>query len=145
MKKSKYRLWLLTKRKEKWGAKKRSPQGEPIDSVSAQDGRWMFSITIIIIRSKLLNERIYVLILDDRKNSSERGRIGASSETMVEEVLTIGVMREDWSKNRGLNGNCGASRMLELCEQVRLCHGKRWRRRWRRVVFHLHLQLQLLL
>ena len=88
----------------------------------------MFSITIItiiIIRSKLLNERIYVLILDDRKNSSERERIGASSEAMVEEVLTIGVMREDGSKNRGLNRNCGASRMLELCEQVRLCHGKR--------------------
>ena len=98
-----------------------------------------------MIRSKLVNERINVVIVDDRKKRSERERIGASGEAMVEEVLTRCVVRQDGSKKRGLNGNCGASRVLELCDQIRRCHGKRRRRRWRwRWVFDLQLQQQLL-
>ena len=86
----------------------------------------MLSIIIIlmmIIRSKLVNERINVVILDDRKKRSERERIGSSGEAMVEEVLTRCVVRQDGSKKRGLNGNCRASRVLELCDQIRCCHG----------------------
>ena len=77
----------------------------------------------MIIRSKLVNERINVVILDDRKKRSERERIGSSGEAMVEEVLTRCVVRQDGSKKRGLNGNCRASRVLELCDQIRCCHG----------------------
>jgi hypothetical protein len=81
--------------------------------ITAQDRRRIFSI-VVSSRNSLLNERLYVIIFNERNGISKRGKIGASTKAVMEEVRACGIAREDGSEKGRLKESCGASGAFEL-------------------------------